>query len=179
MGLTDKNVNVQYIQMDAVAKKLDAVLDWSGQWIQTQEQKRAAFQSGAQLKMQELEKSLVDYENALKEAQTKIDNLKSQIQTLQSQAADVTSQQAEVAALEESKKVQEQAIESAKEQKNQQEYILKNFESSAPVDPQQRQFYFDNLFSPLLDALTAITAIGSKTTNDGSIFQSTMYLKME
>jgi peptidoglycan hydrolase CwlO-like protein len=170
---------MQYVQMDQTAKQLGNLLEWLSRWIQSEEQKKSAFQSGAELKFQEVQKSLTENEKGLTDIQSKIDGLNTKIQSLQVQAADVTVQQTELIALEESKKTKQQDIESGKEQRAEQEFLLKSFESSANVNPQQRQFYFDNLLSPLLDALTTISAIGSKTTNDGSVFQSTIHLKLE
>lgn len=177
-GLTGKNRDVQFIKVDRLLKKIEGVIEWANAWAVNQEKQKEAFQSGSEQRLVDIKNDIAQKEQQWTALKERLNLLEGEIWDLKARGLEHSAKQTELEGAKKEVDHLEKDITAAREQQQEYEEIIRGYEKNLP-DPALRRFYLDELVYPLLRGLSAINALGGRTTLEKGMFESDVFIQIE
>ncbi|MDO8581152.1 MAG: hypothetical protein Q7S13_06705, partial [Candidatus Omnitrophota bacterium] len=147
MAATGKNLHMVFLKPPLLIQQIKNLLETVNQWISAQEDQRAAFLSGSQRRLDDINKEIDFQQSEAKQFQTQATALADAIQALRSQTLDTTVQQQELTQLEGKIDQAHKAIEGHQEQRQQLEKIIGEYKQQM-MPPEKRRLLLDEVLVP-------------------------------
>ncbi len=169
MGLTDKNVGAQFININKVSEKLGSIIEWSNGWVSEKSKSQQAFKAGQEKRLEDVVNDVTRKEKDLSGMKQRLTTLEDQIWDADVKGQDVSSLKEELNQTKNQMEKLKNDLIASKEQKVELENLVGGSQNQT-IDPALRRLYLDEVVYPILDGLTSFSTLGSRTTRgDGEI----------
>lgn len=198
LALRKKHHGILYLQMDALARKLRALIEWAEKWFSLQENQQSAFAAGSQKRLNEIRQDIEVLEKKIEPFKTQFYELEVELKNLQFQQRKLAEKEESEETLSQIKDIEakinnaetkrqswdkeiqatEESLQLAREQETELAPLIKDFDVKRD-QAALRQLYFKEFFQPALKALETLDYAGLKVVIQEDLIETTFFLKAQ
>ena len=162
-GLTDHNRAIQFVKFGALVNEMKTVIEWANNMSYSQDEKQLAFRHGAQLRLNDVKKSIDDANQEIQKLENDIVLLDDEIWNMESKGEDTSFTQLKLKEAKEKIEEKKNKLKLAFEQKKELTDTIEGYKQRT-VDPALRRTYLDEFIYPVLKGFESIRACGMRAT---------------
>lgn len=176
-GLTNKSIGVQFFKVDELAFKLASILEWSNNWIATNDQKKEAFKDGAKLRLAQIQKDIENDERELKQKEQKIKELETIIANMETGGQDASVQKSELKVFDAEVQDIKQDLEANVQDAMSIEETISSY-SAASIENDNRKMYLNYVILPIVNSFKVIEGVGVNSIISSDSMETSLFMKL-
>ena len=175
-GLTGQNMNVQFIGVSRLVKRIRAIVEWANLFAEKTDAKRQAFRTGSQKRLEDVKIQFITHRKELDRIKEQVNYYENEVKTLQSQGSDTSEKEKYLKDAQTQRQDKEKEILDNRDEIKRLEEILKGYQTQVS-DRKTREFWIKDVTGPVLDGLEMTRSIGTKSLIRNNILETTIYIK--